>query len=410
MNKILACAVRQKRIYFGVFIAVLLAGPLLCSADEWQPMIKDTDSLTRLLEEMKQEYDQPAMAAAIVRGDSIIVEAAVGYIAYGDSHAVDTKSRFHIGSTTKSMTALLVAMLVKQGKLDYGMTLEQSLPGLPMREEYRAVTIADVLNNRAGIIAFQLTTLEDPAVVKQLMEEIPALYADPLVQRREVAKLVLNLEPIAEPGTKTIYSNVGWAIVGHILELAAEQPYEELLQERIFDPLAMQTARVGGWPASSTEPLQPRGHYFDPATPGPPVPQALDDEYVLSAWMNPSGGVHCSTHDFALYVQEHLLGLTGKGRLLEQDSYKTMHSVQVTTNIKEMYPYRNEDREVSFGYGWAVLEKDYGLVSVAAGSGGTFFAQIFVDPYLNFAFVGFTNCGNGGKALNDLYRKIAGQE
>jgi CubicO group peptidase (beta-lactamase class C family) len=168
----------------------------------------------------------------------------------------------------------------------------------------------------------------------------------------------------------------------------------------------MKTARIGGWPASSAEPYQPRGHYFDPAAPGTPTPQALDDEYVLSPWMNPSGGVHCSIHDFALYVQEHLLGLTGKGCLLDQDSYNTLHSIQITTNIREMYPYRNEDHEVSFGYGWAVTPKEWGNVSVAAGSGGTFFAQIFVDPARNIAFVGCTNCGNGGKPLNAIYMRI----
>lgn len=392
------------------FIIVCFSFGIAFSGEKWQPVIKSDESLAHVLQEMSEQYNQPAMAAALVYGDSIIAQATVGKIVYEEEHPANDNSRFHIGSTTKSMTAVLVAMLVKQGKLHYDMTLEQALPDMPMRDEYRGVTIADLLNNKAGIIAFQLTTNEDPEVVKKLTEEIPSAYPDPTEQRREVTKLALNLEPIAEPGTKVIYSNVGWPIIGYILEKAAGQSYEALMQERIFEPLGMKTARIGGWPASESEPDQPRGHYVGRGSSGKPTPQRLDDDYVLSAWMNPSGGVHCNIHDYAVYAREHLLGLQGKGKLLGQKEYETLHSIQVTTNLRDMYPHMQQDREASFGYGWGVAKKEQGYLSSAAGSGGTFFAQIYVYPALNFAFVGFTNCGNGGKALNDLYKRVTGLE
>jgi CubicO group peptidase (beta-lactamase class C family) len=380
-----------------------------CESRHKYSTIKTSEALIELLQEMKQAHDQPAIAAAIVHDETIVAEAATGEIVYNGGVRVNETSRFHIGSTTKSMTAMLVAMFVKQGMLAYDMTLKQLLPDITMRDEYHDVTIENILNNQAGIIAFQLTTMEDPEIVKQLMETIPATYPDPVIQRQEVAKLALSLEPIAAPGTKTIYSNVGWAILGHVLEQAAAKPYEEILQELIFDPLGMHTARIGGWPASPSEPDQPRGHYFDPERRKPPTPQDLDDEYTLSPWMNPSGGVHCSIHDYAIYIQEHLLGLKGKGKLLDKDAYNTMHSVQVTTSMKEMYPYRAEDREVSFGYGWAVMQHNEKQVSMAAGSGGTFFAQMYIDPSEDIAFVGFTNCGNGAQALLELQRRVTGQ-
>jgi len=96
--------------------------------------------------------------------------------------------------------------------------------------------------------------------------------------------------------------------------------------------------------------------------------------------------------------------------LLEQQEYETMHSIQVTTNLRDMYPHMKHDREVSFGYGWGIAKKEQGYLSEGAGSGGTFFAQIFIYPALNFAFIGFTNCGDGGKAINDLYKKVTGLE
>jgi CubicO group peptidase (beta-lactamase class C family) len=391
-----------------IFATTLLSSSIVCAKGEWRPAIQNDESLTTLLLEMKEKYNQPAMAAALVYGDRIIAKATIGNIVYGTEQAATEKSRFHIGSTTKSMTAVLVAILVKEGKLSYDMTLEQALPDMPMLDDYRGVTISDLLNNKAGIIAFQLVTLEDPEVVKKLMEEIPAEYPDPTEQRREVTKLALSLEPIAEPGTKVVYSNVGWPIIGYIIERAAEKSYESLLRERIFKPLGMNSTRIGGWPASESEPDQPRGHYINQESPGEPIPQKLDDEYVLSAWMSPSGGVHCTIGDYALYAREHLLGLQGKGKLLGQEEYATLHSIHVTTNLRDMYPHMQQDREAMFGYGWGIVKKDKGNLSSGAGSGGTFFAQIYVYPALNIAFVGFTNCGNGAAALRETYKKATG--
>ncbi len=400
----------SRRGMFLLSVVVLMQMPLgiTFAQEKWQPAMQSSESIANLLTGIRQRYNQPAMAAALVYGDEIIAQATIGNIVYGEENPVNSSSRFHIGSTTKSMTAVLVAMLIKEGKLSYDMTLTQALPDMPMRDEYRTITISDLLNNKAGIIAFQLTAHEDPEVVKKLMEEIPTAYPDPTEQRREVTKLALSLEPIAKPGTKVIYSNVGWPIIGFILEQVAGRSYEDLLYERIFKPLGMNTTKIGGWPASESQPDQPRGHYIDPENPGIPLPQKLNDEYVLSAWMNPSGGVHCSVHDYALYAREHLLGLQGKGKLLGQEEYATLHTIHVTVNLSEMYPQMREDREANFGYGWGIGKKENGNLSAAAGSGGTFFAQIYVYPAMNMAFVGFTNCGNGAQALREAYQKATG--
>jgi CubicO group peptidase (beta-lactamase class C family) len=398
---------------FIAMFSILIIGTLslfsACSEKKGIPVVQNSKELENLCIEIAEKYNQPAVAAALVQGDDIIA-AVTGRIVYGQAQEVTMNSRFHIGSITKSMTAVLVALLVKQGKLDYDMTLEQALPDMPMKDAYKKVTIADLLNNKAGIIAYQLIAQEDPVIVERLMEKIPADYPDPTEQRRETTKLALSLEPIAEPGTKVIYSNVGWPIVGYILEKTAGESYETLLQKHIFDPLNMTTARVGGWPASDSEPHQPRGHYPGRDRSTPPVPQALDDEYVLPAWMNPSGGVHCSIRDFAVYVQEHMLGLQGKGKILEQADYKKIHSIQAIANLKEMYPHMNQDREACFGYGWGIDKQNNGNISIAAGSGGTFFAQAIVYPAANMAFVGFTNCGNGGIALKELYSRATGSD
>jgi CubicO group peptidase (beta-lactamase class C family) len=371
-----------------------------------QPLITDDKVLAANLAQICEQYQQPAMACALVNGHGLITRASSGSAVYGKEAPVGIDSRFHIGSTTKSMTALLIQMLVDEGKLSYATTLEKALPAIAMRPEYRQLTLDDLLLNRAGIIAFQRMDLEDPAVFAQMWTEIPARYPAPRDQRREVARLALNLNPIGEPGRQAVYSNVGWSIAGLIAETAAGQPYEELLKTRIFEPLGMKKARTGGWPANPLDPAQPRGHY---STPGKsPEPQDLKDAYVFPDWMNPSGGVHCTITDYALYVLENLAGLEGQGRLLSQNSYANIHAIHLTAKISEMYMGMTQEGDLTLGYGWGVFPIPGGNLSVADGSGGTFLARLAVYPALDVAFAGFTNCGDGSAALDEAIKRLTG--
>lgn len=394
-------------------ILILLLHPFKAKSgsEQWQPLIQDDESLSKALLEISKKYNQPAIGAALIRGENIVAKEAVGSAVYGEVLPVTTHSRFHIGSVTKSMTALLIAILVNEGKLSYDMTLEQALPDIPMLAAYRKVTVSDLLLNRAGIIAFQQMDFEEPAIANKLWQEIPAKYSNPTAQREQIAKVALGLKPIAKPGKKAIYSNVGWAIAGLIAEKAASQSYEDLLQQRIFEPLAMKMTKIGAWPASLMEPDQPRGHYgVGMADNTTARPQALNDDYVFPAWMNPAGGVHCSITDFALYAQENLLGLEGKGKLLNKEGYQAIHSIQITVKNSEMYVNTKENSKITMGYGWCVLPEEGSLLSVADGSGGTFYARIIIFPALNAALVAFTNCGDGASALDKVIERLTGFE
>lgn len=392
----------------AIFLAPIISGKSKSSVKQWRPLINDDQTLTHVLTEIIGETEQPSMGAALIMGDKSIVKSAVGSAVYNENIPVDINSRFHIGSITKSMTALLIAILVAENKLRYDMTLEQALPDIPMLDEYRHVTLHNLLLNQADIIAFQQTDFEDPKIVAKLWEDIPAQWPNPTKQREEVAKLALNLKPIVNPGKKAVYSNVGWAIAGLIAEKAAGQSYEDLLQHRIFEPLGMNTARIGGWPASETEPNQPRGHYGSFLAKEAIKPQPLNDAYIFPAWMNPSGGVHCSIIDFALYAQENLIGLQGNGNLLSQEGYQTIHSVHLKTKLSDMYINSKEKGYITIGYGWMVIPEGGTLLSAADGSGGTFYARLIVFPALNAAFAGFTNCGDGFKALDKAIERMTG--
>jgi CubicO group peptidase (beta-lactamase class C family) len=357
------------------------------------------------------------MAAALVVGERLAAQATAGVLVYGSQAQATSTSRFHIGSTTKTLTALLVEQLVQAGELRYDSTLGEILRDVPMRDAYRRVTLRDLLLSKAGLCTLQAESGEDPAVAEALWTNIPRGTPEPLEQRAALAHFVLDLEPEFAPGSRHSYSNVGWAVVGHLVERVTRESFETLLAQRVFAPLGMRGAQIGAWPASLEDPDQPRGHYVSPTEVGPRS-QPLDDAYVFPAWMNPAGGVHCTIGDLAAYAQDQLSGLGGSGRLLPHSGYLRLHSVQDRVDVREMYAasakalaeiYGTElGGEQNVGFGWALADVDGGTLSACDGSGGTFFARMLIYPPLNAAFVGVTNAGDGARALDAALERMTG--
>jgi CubicO group peptidase (beta-lactamase class C family) len=250
----------------------------------------------------------------------------------------------------------------------------------------------------------------------RLWDELPAAIVDPQAQRAEMARIVLGVPPRDPVGTKHVYSNVGYCLLGHVAEVVTGISFETLLATRIFEPLGMRSARLGGWPASLADPDQPRGHYVEA---GKLRAQTLDDAYTFPAWMSPAGGAHCSIGDFGLYAREVLRGLQGRGALLDREGYAVMHAAHATARIAEMYEpsldalraaYGSDLSEATttIGFGRGVVTTTNGPISLGDGSGGTFFARIVVFPGLDVALVAATSAGSGSAAIADIMKKATG--
>src|SRR5262245_18877747 len=111
MKTILAIALAIKAI----------AGP------EAAPPTKDVSTL---ITPIIQKHDVPGMAAAVVHNGETVAVAVAGVRTRGKPDKVAIADRFHIGSDTKAMTAMLCGILVDEGKLRWGQTLGETFPEL----------------------------------------------------------------------------------------------------------------------------------------------------------------------------------------------------------------------------------------------------------------------------------------
>ncbi len=110
-------------------------------------------NLNAVLGPIRQKYELPALAAAVVRDRQLVAEGAVGVRRAGHQEAVTLHDRFHIGSCTKSMTATLCAILVDKGRLQWTTTIGEAFPKLKgkIHPDYHAVTLDQLLNHRSGL-------------------------------------------------------------------------------------------------------------------------------------------------------------------------------------------------------------------------------------------------------------------
>jgi CubicO group peptidase (beta-lactamase class C family) len=349
------------------------AGPLNQSAPE---------NLDSLLEPILKKYDLPALAGAIVTSKGLVAVGAVGVRKYGTKTPVTVDDQFHLGSDTKAMTATMLATLVEEGKISWSTTLEQVFPELApkMNPAYRKVTLEQLLAHRAGFTDESWPQGKD-------FGDMHRLPGTPREQRAAYVAMVLSEPSVSEPGTTFLYSNRSYAVAGAMAERVANDSWESLMQNRIFQPLDMQTCGFGamGTPGRT-----------DPQT---NAPQAIDQPWqhkLLLEWhraiapgpqadnppvIGPAGTIHCSIVDWGKFVTAHLRGEQGLPGILKSETFKRLHTPS----------FGGE-----YASGWLLTDRSWagGRALNHAGSNLQNYAVVWMAPAKDFAVLVMTNQGD----------------
>jgi CubicO group peptidase (beta-lactamase class C family) len=349
--------------------AILLA--LLLAAGPWLQRVMAEQkykgaTLSDLLERVRAKYHLPALAGAIVTDDGVVDMAAVGVRKAGTNVAVMTGDLWHLGSDTKAMTALLAGTFVAQGKLSWNDKVVSFFPEIADKipAANRDITIAQVLSHRAGLEG-------------NLPRWQAVLLAGPITDQRRAAAEAALQSPAYAPGAFH-YSNCDYVVIGAILEKLGGKSWEDLMRERIFQPLHMDSAGFGGT-GTVGQIDQPWPHRAD----GSPVPSngPLTDNLP---YMAPAGAVHCTMADWGKFLADQMRGGSGKQALLPAAIYTAMQT-----------PALNSD----YGFGWMIVPRPWagGKMLSHAGSNTMNFAACWLGPARGY---GVLVCSNrGGDAL-----------
>jgi CubicO group peptidase (beta-lactamase class C family) len=335
------------------------------------------EDLNSQLDSIRQKYDLPALAGAIVTSKGLSAVGAVGVRKYGADTPVTVSDQFHLGSDTKAMSATMLATLVEEGKLSWNTTLEQVFPDLvpKMNPAYRKVTLEQLLSHRAGFSDASWPKGKD-------LGDMYKLPGTPREQRTAYVTMVLSEPPDSEPGGKFLYSNRSYAVAGAMAEKVADDSWENLMQKQVFQPLGMQSCGFGamGTPGKIDQPWQHTlvGKSHNAIEPGPQA----DNPPVIG----PAGTVHCSIVDWGKFVTAHLRGEAGQPGILKPETFKRLHTSSFGGD---------------YAFGWMVIDRPWagGRALTHAGSNTMNFAIVWMAPAKDFAVLVMTNQA-GGETFN----------
>jgi len=361
------------------------------------------------------------MAAAVLRGGRIIAQGAAGVRKRGSAERITPDDLFLLNSCTKPMTATLVAMLVEEGRLNWTTTLGEVFADTvkPMHPAWEKVTLRQVLAHRAGlpfdpdgmVRVFNLFRAPYASLRRspELMRPPRARLGTLPQQRLEIAKQALSRPPGIPPDTKYWYSNVGYILAGAVLEHLTGRAWEDLMRERLFQPLGISTGGFGQ-PGTAGKTDQPWGHSSfvgKPIDPGSPAAQ-------FPWYYGPAGMVHMTITDWAKFIGLHLRGDPTnphcQAALLKPDTFAELHAVAPAATYSKGWVMRRMiilctgDAAPAVAYragafispaGWArgTQPGDTGRRLCHGGSNGMSHSVAFIAPEIDFAVLVACNRG-----------------
>ncbi len=304
----------------------------------------------------------PGVALAVVKDGKIML--ARGYGLANVEHQVPVKPEtiFQSGSTGKQFTATAVMMLVEEGKLSLEDKITKYFSDAP--ESWHKITIRHLLTHTSGMTDYP----PDFDLRRDYTE-------DDLLQRIKTIPLAF------QPGEKWSYSNLAYVTLGILIHKVSGKFYGDFLQERVFKPLDMSTAKI----ISETDIVPNRAAGY----------RVANGQLKNQDWVSPSLN---TTADGALYFTVYDMAKWDAAlyseKLLKRSSLEQMWT-PVKLNNGATFPY---------GFGWGLGNVRGHRVIEHGGSWQEFKAQIsrYVDDKLTIILFANQARANQTKLAHDI--------
>ena len=171
-----------------------------------------------------EKYDKGMGSVSIFKNGKEIYQRAYGYENIEKGIHATNKTKYCIGSVTKSFTALIIMQLVEEKKLNLDTKLDEFFPEI---QNSQHITIEQLLRHRSGLINYtDITGFHS--------------WSDTLRTKAEMIDWFKNGTNF-EPGEKSKYCNTGYVLLSYIAQKIEGKEYDEILKERITEPLNLES-------------------------------------------------------------------------------------------------------------------------------------------------------------------------
>lgn len=291
----------------------------------------------------------PGLALVVMRDGKVVYGKGYGFANVGQSTLATTEQRFQIGSITKQFVAAAVLLLVEDGKVALDDKIGKHLGDVPA--EWAPITVRHILSHTSGL----------PRDLDPALEAVARTHG--AYTTDEILTILKGYKPITEPGLAYAYSNVGYDLMGVLIEKVTGKFYGELIQSRIFTPLGMSTARNIDFANLSGNAT---GYYIEDSK-QQPLDMAKMPAGLQSYYRGGSGGIEMSATDLAKWDAS-----LATEKVLKKSSIDLMWTAQTVVQ-------KATDYTITYGLGWFM--SDFNKHPKVYHSGGM---SAFTTDYLHF--------------------------
>lgn len=321
-----------------------------------------------------------SITAALARDGEVLWWGAYGWADPEAGVQAGRGTIYRTGSISKSVTAVLMAILAEDGTVGLETPLQDLVPEvseLADRPPGADPTLRQVASHTAGLA-------REP--------ELPDAASGPIeTWTARILESIPTTGYQTPPGTEYSYSNIGFGILGFGLERAAGVPFMDQVEARIFEPLGMESSTF-----IIDDRLRPSlsvGHANGPEGDVDTERPAL--EHDGRGYKVPNGGVYSTVDDLAAFAA----GVMGRGRppLFGDEMRAEVLSVQTP-----------EDPESGYGLGFSLATVDGRLFAGHGGSVAGYTAYLLFEPATGLTVVLLRNYNRGQTNLGAAARDLLG--
>jgi len=340
-------AVTKPALIFALFLTLWIPTLVLPFASAAPNATSEIDfaALEAVIASQMSKHGLPGVALAVIEGDQVTY--LQGYGAASRRRPMTYQTQMFIGSQSKSFTALAIAQLAEQGKLDLEAPVQTYIPWFRVADETasRQITIDHLLHHTSG-----------------LSESGFGVLLSPTATAEEAVRSLSRAQLTAPVGSKHQYFNLGYSVLAYLVEIISGERYADYLQEHIFVPFGMKATTANHSAAINL--AQGYSRLFGFAIPmqqSVPV-YAVGEGYIIS-----------TAEDMARYA------------IAMQNGGEGLVSPEMMRRIFT-------PGEGSYGMGWIIV--DGGAKIYHGGANETFRSEVNLYPERERAFVLLTNQGH----------------
>jgi CubicO group peptidase (beta-lactamase class C family) len=300
--------------------------------------MKELEGFAQFVSETMKQWQVPGVAVGVVKNDELVYAEGFGYRDVENQLPVTPETLFAIGSSSKAFTATSAGILVDEKKLDWHTPIRKWLPTFELQDRFATerMNLADLLCHRSGLPRHDL------------------LWYNSTASREELIDRLKYLDLSKDFRTFWQYQNLMYLTAGYLAGRANESTWEELVQQRILDPLEMNSSNF------SVEESQKSDNYALPyEIPEPKTGVREQIPFRNIDAIGPAGSINSNVVDMANWLIMNLNGGQFKDRqVIAEATLKELHSAQMPLVPEAMlYPPLETHPEIgqaSYGFGWFV--------------------------------------------------------